>query len=345
MVLDVSAYNKDKVADVSGRLFRIPDPGAGGTLGDWRVFNNADFGNIRGVDFKLERRFSNIFQGTLAYTFQIAKSTGSDPFAFFRTTARVISSLTNETAPPPQAILPTDDNRKHNVAGALALQFPTDWRRGTPLGNVLRDVGVFATFRFASGLPYTRIRNSGEGVAQGQQPLEFTNEEPINASTMPWFKNVDLRVTKSLRVGSLDWTLFGEAKNLFNFRNILNLFIETGDVVNGQHRDKFVDEQMAQIESEAAENGLLTTVGGKPAVDLSSPGVCAGWASRIGNAAGGPVDCVLLQRAEARWGNGDGIYTQSEYSLAFNAWYDLANSRDSFYGAGRRLRIGAEITF
>jgi Carboxypeptidase regulatory-like domain/TonB-dependent Receptor Plug Domain len=345
MVLDVSAYNKDKVADVSGRLFRIPDPGAGGTLGDWRVFNNADFGNIRGVDFKLERRFSNIFQGTLAYTFQIAKSTGSDPFAFFRTTARVISSLTNETAPPPQAILPTDDNRKHNVAGALALQFPTDWRRGTPLGNVLRDVGVFATFRFASGLPYTRIRNSGEGVVQGQAPLEFTNEEPINASTMPWFKNVDLRVTKSLRVGSLDWTLFGEAKNLFNFRNILNLFIETGDVVNGQHRDKFVDEQVAQIESEAAENGLLTTVGDKPAVDLSSPGVCAGWASRIGNAAGGPVDCVLLQRAEARWGNGDGIYTQSEYSLAFNAWYDLANSRDSFYGAGRRLRIGAEITF
>jgi len=345
MVLDVSAYNKDKVADVSGRLFRIPDPGAGGVTGDWRVFNNADFGNVRGLDFRLDRRFSNIFSGSMAYTFQIAKSTGSDPFAYFRTTARVINSLTNETALPPQAILPTDDNRSHNITGAMTLQFPSDWRRGTTLGTVLRDVGLAATFRFASGLPYTRIRNSGEGVAQGEAPLEFTNIEPINASTMPWFKNVDLRVTKGFRAGSMDWTLFGEAKNLFNWQNVLNLFLETGDVVNAQHRAKYVDEQTAQLETEAQENHVLKTVGGENAVDLSSPGICTGWSSRTGQGAGGPVDCVLLQRAEARFGNGDGVYTASEYSQAFNAWYNLQQAPDRFYGAGRRIRVGAELAF
>ncbi|HKA58516.1 MAG TPA: TonB-dependent receptor [Gemmatimonadales bacterium] len=345
MVLDVSAYNKDKVADVSGRLFRISDPGNSGTLADWRVFNNADFGNVRGLDFRLDRRFSNIFSGSAAYTFQIAKSTGSDPFAYFRTTARVISSLTNETAPPPQATLPTDDNRKHQVTGAMALQFPTDWHKGTTLGSIVRDVGMFATFRFASGLPYTKIRNSGEGVAQGEAPLEFTNQEPINSSYMPWFKNVDLRVTKGFRFGTLDWTLFGEAKNLFNWRNVLNLFLETGDVVNAQHRAKYVDEQTAQIETEAQENHVFTTVDGENAVDLSSPGVCTGWASRTANGAGGPVDCVLLQRAEARFGNGDGVYTASEYGAAFNAWYNLQQAPDRFYGAGRRIRVGAEISF
>ncbi|HMG18612.1 MAG TPA: hypothetical protein VK573_07800, partial [Gemmatimonadales bacterium] len=306
---------------------------------------NADFGNVRGVDFKLDRRFSNVFSGTVAYTFQIAKSTGSDPFSYFRTTARVISSLTGETAPPPQAILPTDDTRKHSIAGALALQLPSDWRRGTMLGNVLRDVGVFATFRFSSGLPYTLIRNSGEGVIQGQSPLEFTNLEPINSSTMPWFKNVDLRVTKSLRVGSLDWTVFAESKNLFNFRNVLNLFIETGDVVNADHRERYVSEQVAQLETEASDKGLLTTQGGETAVNLSSPGVCAGWTARAVNGAGGPVDCVLLQRAEARFGDGDGFFTESEYSSAFNAWYNLQNAPDRFYGTGRRIRIGAEISF
>jgi hypothetical protein len=345
MVLDISAYNKDKVADVSGRLFRLPDPGAGGQEGDWRVFNNADFGNVRGVDTRLDRRFSNIFSGSVAYTFQIAKSTGSDPFAYFRTTARVISSLTNETAPPPQATLPTDDNRQHNITGAMSLELPTDWHRGTTLGTVFRDVGVFATFRFASGLPYTRIRNSGEGVAQGESPLEFTNIEPINSSTMPWFKNVDLRVTKGFRVGSLDWTVFGEAKNLFNWQNVVNLFLETGDVVNALHRTKYVDEQTAQIETEAKENHVFTTVGGENAVDLSSPGVCTGWSSRATAGAGGPVDCVLLQRAEARFGNGDGVYTASEYNAAFNAWYNLQQAPDRFYGTGRRLRVGAEISF
>jgi hypothetical protein len=349
MVLDVAAYNKDKVSDVAGRLFRLPDPGLNDALGDFRVFNNADFGNVRGVDFKLDRRFSNFFSGSLSYSFQVAKGTGSDPFAYFRTTARVISSLTNETAPPPQAILPTDDTRKHNIGGALALSFPGDWRQGTTIGKILSDVGVFATLRFASGLPYTRIRNSAEGVTQGESPLEFTNLEPINASTMPWFKNVDVRVIKGLRVGPLDWTLFAEAKNLFNFRNVLNLFIETGDVVNAQHREKFLSEQVAQLETEAAANNLLTTdpVTGGPAVDLTAPGVCAGWTSRNtpGSAAGGPVDCVLLTRAEARFGNGDGLYTESEYTRAFNAWYNLANAPDRFYGAGRRIRVGAEISF
>jgi hypothetical protein len=57
------------------------------------------------------------------------------------------------------------------------------------------------------------------------------------------------------------------------------------------------------------------------------------------------VDCVLLQRAEARYGNGDGVFTQGEYDAAFSAWYNLQNAPSRFYGAGRRLRLGAELSF
>jgi hypothetical protein len=39
------------------------------------------------------------------------------------------------------------------------------------------------------------------------------------------------------------------------------------------------------------------------------------------------------------------MYTSSEYTAAFDAWYNLANAPDRFYGTGRRLRIGAEISF
>jgi len=152
-------------------------------------------------------------------------------------------------------------------------------------------------------------------------------------------------VTKGFRVGTLDWTLFGEARNLFNWQNVLNLFLETGDVVNGQNRSKYVDEQTAQLETEAKENHVFTTLNGENAVNLSSPGVCTGWSSRATAGAGGPVDCVLLQRAEARFGNGDGVYTSSEYTTAYNAWYNLQQAPDRFYGAGRRLRVGAEISF
>lgn len=347
MVLDVAAYNKDKTADVAGRLVKLPDPGQGGTLRDFRVFNNSDFGNVRGVDIKLDRRFSNLFSGSVAYTFQVAKNTGSDPLSYFRTTARVISALTGETAPPPQAILPTDDNRAHNIAGSLALTFPNNWRDGTLLGRVLENVGAFATFRFASGLPFTRIENSGEGIEQGQSPLEFTNVEPINTSSMPWIKNIDLRVTKSVAFRGLDATLFVESTNLLNFKNVINLFIETGDVVNTQHRDRFVSEQVANLETQASAAGFLETdVSGANYIDFVNNS-CADWGGRntAGSAASGPVDCVLLTRAEARFGNGDGRYTADEYSDAFTAWYNLENAPSRFYGPGRRVRIGFEVSF
>lgn len=347
MVFDVAAYNKDKQSDVAGRLVQIPDPGKGGSESDFRVFSNADFGNVRGVDMKLDRRFTNLFSGSVAYTFQVAKNTGSDPFSYFRTTARVISTLTGETAPPPQAILPTDDNRTHNIAGSMALTFPDDWHRGTALGTVFRNLGAFATFRFASGLPYTRIRNSGEGVVQGQQPLEFTNLEPINSSTMPWLKNVDLRLTKGFRLGGLDVTVYGQATNLFNWRNVQNLYIETGDVVNTVHRDRYLSEQVLNLETQASTAGFLqTSATGERYIDFANNN-CAGWAGRNtpGSGASGPVDCVLLTRAEARFGNGDGLYTEGEYTSAFTAWYNLQNAPSRFYAAGRRIRLGMEIAF
>ena len=350
MVLDVSAYNKDKVSDVAGRLYQLPDPRNNGTTSDFRVYTNADFGNVRGLDVKFDRRIGNIFQGSVSYTFQVAKNTGSDPNSYFNTTARQISTLTGTTTPPPQAILTTNDDRPHNLAGALSMSLPDDWRKGTMLGNVLRNMGAFATFRFSSGLPFTQLRQAGAGSTVGGFGLEGIALEPINASRMAWFKNVDLRVTKGLRVGSLDWTLFAEGKNLFNWANVINVFTETGDVHNAAFEKRYLDGATQTLLNEANAAGLETTdANGNPAVDLSAPGVCNSWQGQSSatatQASSGPVDCVMLIRAEQRFGNGDGVFTQSEYQRAFTAWYNFFNAPSSFYGAGRRIRLGAELSF
>ena len=349
MVLDVSAYNKDKVADLSGRLQQLFDPtrpaGPPGeyNTSDFRVLTNLDYGNVRGVDVRLERRFSNLFSGAVSYTLQVAKNTGSDPFSYTNLLARQISSLTGQTSPPPQAILPTDDNRTHNIVGSAALSIPGDWHQGTTLGKVLQNVGAFVTFRFSSGLPYTLVKPAEDGLTPGGCGLECTLLEPVNTSTMPWYRNVDLRVTKGFRLGRIDWTAFAEAKNVFDFKNIVSLFTEVGDVVYPAYQAKYLGEQEALLQNEANDAGIL--VAGN-AVDFTALGGCQNWVGRNnGGFSSGPVDCVLLQRAEARYGNGDGVFTQPEYDAAFSAWYNLANAPSRFYGAGRRLRLGAEISF
>jgi len=336
LVMDISAYNKDKVSDVSARIQSYFDPAQLDSM-KVNVLTNADFGNIRGVDVSLIRRIGDFFNGQLSYTFQVAKNTGTDPFSYLNTTARQVSAVTGDRVDPPQAILPTGDNRTHNIVGALSFTFPSDFAPGSALGAVLRRTGAFVGFRFVSGLPYTRLINGGNGqtapfVAFG---LSGQAAEPINASTMPWVKEVDLRVTKGLRLAGLDWTAYADFRNVLNLTNITSLFAETSDVKNELHREINVAPEVARLEGEA---GSFLTEQRDGSLAISLPSDCTRWGQ-------GPVNCVLLKRAEARYGNGDGLYTEDEYTAAFNAEYDLFNAPHRFYGLGRQVRLGLELRF
>jgi hypothetical protein len=275
----------------------------------------------------------NYLNASVSYTFQLSKSTGSDPFAYLRTLSRQISQVTGSRVPPPQAILPTDDNRTHNIVGSVALTLPNDWKKGTTLGNVLRDVSVFATFRVVSGLPYTRQKNQGSGTLAPRQGFGLigTQQEPVNASTMPWIKNIDLRVNKAFKFGGTDWTLYADVRNALNFRNVNALFVETGDVVNSEFRTGVLSGEFLNLRQEAAGNSALRA---GDAIDLSN---CGTWSS--------PVNCVMLRRTEARFGNGDGTYALSEQTRALNAYYDSFFGPQNLYGAPRHIRVGFEVNF
>ena len=340
LVLDVSAYNKDKVSDFAARILPFPDPKDSTKLTGINVLTNRDFGNSRGVDTKLDWRIGANLSTAVAYTFQVSKNTGSDPFSYLNTFARQVSAQTGVT-PPPEAAQRTNDDRTHSLVGSFALQLPNDYRKGTTAGSILRDLGVFATFRVQSGLPYTRLVNSGDG--QTAPRLNFGlggRTEPgatLNAFEMPWTKNVDLRLNKGVRLGRMDATLYADVRNLFNFRNIVGVFAETGDVRNDKNRQQTIGDpalgtgEYGLLWSEAREAGALGTGN---AVDLTS---CASWGSQI--------DCVSLRRAEARFGDANGVYTLSEQERAFNTGYDAFNGSWRFYAPARRVRLGVELKF
>jgi hypothetical protein len=337
MVLDVSAYNKDKVSDITARILEIPDPVTGG-LQAINVMTNADFGNVRGVDVKLDRRIGSMFQGTLSYTYQTSRTTGSDPLEYLNTLSRQISSVTGDRAPPPQALITSAENRTHTVAGNLALNFPNDYRPGTMAGSLLRNTGLFATFRFASGLPYTPIQNAGAGTRGPGNGFGNvgTGLEELNSGSMPWIKNVDLRATRGFRFGGRDLTVFADFRNLFNWTNLTAIFAETGDVVNAQNREIGLTDYLSVLRQEAEADGL---VGADQSIDLTD---CTVYAS--GTPQGLP-NCLLLRRAEERFGDGDGSYSLDEQTTAYNASYNLFNGPFSLKGPGFNLRLGFELNF
>ena len=345
MVLDVSAYNKDIVSDVAVRLVRFPDPASGSNT-DFRVFTNADFGNVRGIDVKLDRRIGSLFQGSLSYTFEQSKSTGSDPFEYINTAARFSANVTGDNTLPPQAALTTRDNRDHTIAASMALNFPHAWHSGTTLGSILSGFGAFATFRAASGLAYTRFLQTGQGtLSPGDCGLACQTAEALNKSVTPWIKNVDLRVTRAFQLGSRGVTVFADFRNLFNWKNVVQVFTETGDVVNDVYKTRIINPHQVTLANEAAsvtQTSFLRPDGSTVAergINLSN---CALYTPTL---ASGVPNCIMLRRAEQRFGDGDGYYTVSEQDNSFTNMFNVTRGPSVFYAAALNFRLGFELNF
>lgn len=347
MVLDLAAYNKDNLSNAANRLISLPDPSTGAT-GNVRLLTNADFGNTRGLDVRLDRRFGNLFNGTLSYSFQDAKNTGSDPDTYVDFGSRVLNALAGGNQPPPQAILPTDFSRPHSLAAAASLSFPTDWRQGTALGSVFRDFGVFATFRYSSGTPYTKCNagSTDQDVVSGDNcDREFP--EGLNKSRLPAFKTLDMRFAKGFGIGGVDLTAYLDARNILNFRNIIQVFTATNDIRNQEEAEAEFQANQDEYLQEATASGVPVSDDGS--IDLAFDGLadprqgCDGWVTADGVPSS--PNCVYLIRAEERFGNGDHVFDASEQRRASDALYSLIRGVHNFTGAPRRVRLGLELNF
>jgi hypothetical protein len=347
MVLDISAYNKDNLSNAAGRLVSLYDPSLNRNV-DIRLLTNADFGNTRGVDVRVDRRFGNYFNGWFSYTYQQAKNTGSDPFSYINFGSRIINQVSGGNQPPPQAIAPTNSSRPHSLAGAFSLSLPDGYRDGTTMGSLLQNFGVFTTFRLATGTAFTRCPNSldNAGVTSGN-PCARNYEGDLNGARLPSFKTIDMRFTKGLGLGGTDLTLYLDVRNILNFTNVLTVFTGTNDVSNQLELDSNWRGDSVDWREEANANGSgVLQADGSMNLTFGGLGVdgCGNWVNTQGTPSG--PNCAYIIQAEQRFGDGDGVFTLAEQRRSSDALY-FANGRglQAFTGRGRAARLGVEISF
>jgi hypothetical protein len=343
MVLDIAAYNKDNLSNAAGRLVSRFDPFRKNNQ-NLRFMTNADFGNTRGIDLRIDRRFGNLFNGTLSYTFQDAKNTGSDPDTYLDFGSRVLNAVSGGNQPPPQAILPTDFSRPHTLSGAFSLNFPGDWRSGTTVGSIFQNFGVFTLFRYTSGNAYTPcdpdIQGDADVVSGDNCEREFPS--PLNSSRLPAFKQLDMRFTKGFGIGGLDITAYLDARNILNFRNVIQVFAAKGDITNSVEAESNWQADSLDFAAEADASSALNEDG-----TISLPTAheeCASWVTAQSNTPAAP-NCMALIRTEQRYGNGDGTFDVTEQRRASDALYNVVRGSYNFLGQGRKLRLGFEVNF
>lgn len=212
---DITAYYKDIKDQV---VYEQWTTGAGSAIGAYSVLTNGDFATTKGVEVTFNMRRTRRLQANASLSFQDARGTGSFP-----NSARGIvgAPLDGVTQFKPLYVSPLEYNNA--IRGNVNL----DYRYGKDEGGpILEQLGASALISFNSGHPYTRgVGGSDlEGEARSRTPVEA-----LNASTTPWVFQVDLRIDKTFRLFDvIDANLFIHVINLFDTKNVQNVFLRTG---------------------------------------------------------------------------------------------------------------------
>ncbi|OPX35940.1 hypothetical protein B1H10_00045 [candidate division KSB1 bacterium 4484_188] len=190
--IDVTGFYKDARNLLGTKIYN-----AGG--GDrYARYENRDYGNIRGITFSLNKRPTASDHVTVSfdYTFQVAEGNASDPNQEFY----------NQQSEPPKKsniqVVPLNWDQTHTVNLSLSYSHPK-----------ILTAGIIGQFQ--SGLPYT----------PAIQSLETTFE---NSGRKPFNYNVDLRLSKILPLWGQRFELFLKVYNLFDRRNELDVYQDTG---------------------------------------------------------------------------------------------------------------------
>ncbi|PWB74770.1 hypothetical protein C3F09_03520 [candidate division GN15 bacterium] len=214
--MGITAYYKDMKDLVTTRSdFKV----AGAPV---TQFKNGDYGTAKGFDVVLERLpKSGIFSGSISYSYLIAMGNGSYALEPYYT---YLNDAVDSLAPIKE--YPLDFDQRHSVTAVADFRIPRNWK-GSIFGLPIPGAwGVNVVGYVGSGLPYTKTDNIGNRLGER------------NEGRLPSQSRVDMRFNKDFAFGMKQQlvTFFIEVDNLFNTRNIINVYTNTGLPDNDNNR-------------------------------------------------------------------------------------------------------------
>lgn len=230
---DITAYYKDIQDQV---VFGLQKTGLDGIPSPWPAYNtleNGDFATTKGIEISFNMRRYERFLVNGSLSFQDARGTGSFP----NSNAGIVGApLDGVTIFEPQYVTPLAFNR------ALSGNVNLDFRFGKDDGGpIFQELGASLLLSFDSGHPFTL--GEGKGNTQGSLEGDSRFRNPVaslNSSTTPSTFQVDLRVDKTISLfDELSANIYIWVINLFDTRNVQNVFLRTGSAADDGYLSDF----------------------------------------------------------------------------------------------------------
>jgi outer membrane receptor for ferrienterochelin and colicin len=191
LALDINAYIRD-IRNLTGT--RADEILLFGGSASYSKYVNSDFGFVKGLTVTFTKRFSGGFASTLDYTYQVARGTASDP--------NEARNATASGALPEVQLVPLGWDQRHTLNATLSYSAP-HW-------------GASVIGQYGGGTPYT--------------PRRSTDVTTIltNSQLKTQFFNMDAQAFTNFSIDVLRFIAFVRVTNLFDIRNELGVFDDTG---------------------------------------------------------------------------------------------------------------------
>lgn|GEM_PF-169604 len=212
--LDITAYYKD-ISDLTQLIHQSVAPGAAGR--DFDLYDNADFGTVKGLELALNMRRNHNVALDINYSLAWANGTGSWP-----NTQRNIVWTVSES---PKMTSPLDFDQRHKLSATVDIRAGKG--EGPKIGESypLENAGVNFHFAAGSGTPYSPMNIFNETTLAAVSP---SPDGAINSEYSPWTYRLDLKANKVFYMGRYGMELYVWVLNLLNRKNEIDVYEATG---------------------------------------------------------------------------------------------------------------------
>jgi outer membrane receptor protein involved in Fe transport len=182
---------------------------------DREEFSNTDYGRTRGFEAELSKVGGSYFQGYIDYQFSIALGKSSSEISNFLD--RLAGNEINIQE------FPLDWDQTHQVTVNLNVNVPNGDHPQLFGLKMPDNWNLNLIWQYGSGFPYTPSQ-----VFPGLPPLSRTDVSRRNSLRLPPNSRVDVRFQKSFRVWRQDYTFQVWVNNLFDRKNVADVFPNAG---------------------------------------------------------------------------------------------------------------------
>jgi outer membrane receptor protein involved in Fe transport len=243
VTLGVTAYYKE-----TSDLIQAVNIKAYDNTYSFAIYDNGDFGVVRGLDFSLDMRRFHRLRASISYSLAYASGTGSD--------INTLQNVAYNGTEPPK--LPSALNYDQRHTGTIEIDYRFGGSDDVPKGvwgSILQRLGVNLLFNFNSGRPYTPEDNSTDPLSVVSSNLGNHPTGGINSLYGPWNLDMDLKIDKTVTLfNKLNVDIYLLATNVLNSQLVNAVFNATGDPGNTGWLDSYTGQTWANQEGPQAVN-------------------------------------------------------------------------------------------